>query len=61
MNELGNKDSGYVSQAIENGVESPAVSQNSKKEFVEPEVSSPEDVLQCTTFFQLAESGVIPP
>jgi len=61
MNELGSKDSVYVSQATENAIESSAVSQNGKKEFVEPEVSSPEDVLQCTTFFQLAESGTIPP
>ncbi|HZT57868.1 MAG TPA: hypothetical protein VFA21_04500 [Pyrinomonadaceae bacterium] len=27
------------------------------KEFVEPEVSFPVDVLESTTFFQLADSG----
>ena len=30
----------------------------SKKTFVEPEVSFPVDVLEATTFFQFAESGV---
>jgi len=29
----------------------------SKKEFVEPEVSFPVDVLEATTFFQLTDSG----
>ena len=29
----------------------------SKKEFVEPEVSFPIDVLEATTFFQLTDSG----
>lgn len=28
-----------------------------KKEFVEPEVSFPVDVLEATTFFQLTDSG----
>jgi len=28
-----------------------------KKEFVEPEVSFPVDVLESTTFFQLTDSG----
>lgn len=31
-----------------------------KKTFVEPEVSSPVDVLEATTFFQLADSGAVP-
>lgn len=31
-----------------------------KKEFVEPEVSFPIDVLEATTFFQLTDSGVVP-
>ena len=30
---------------------------NSKKAFVEPEVSFPIDVLESTTFFQFTESG----
>ena len=29
-----------------------------KKQFVEPELSSPVDVLEATTFFQAASSGV---
>jgi hypothetical protein len=28
-----------------------------KKKFVEPEVSSPTDVLEATTFFQVGDSG----
>jgi hypothetical protein len=28
-----------------------------KKEFIEPEVSFPVDVLEATTFFQLTDSG----
>ena len=31
-----------------------------KKPFVEPEVSFPVDVLEATTFFQVADSGVTP-
>ena len=31
-----------------------------KKPFVEPEVSFPVDVLEATTFFQEADSGVTP-
>lgn len=31
-----------------------------KKPFVEPEVSFPVDVLEATTFFQDADSGVTP-
>jgi hypothetical protein len=31
-----------------------------KKTFVEPEVSFPVDVLEATTFFQLADSGAVP-
>lgn len=30
---------------------------SSKKQFVEPEVSFPIDVLEATTFFQLTDSG----
>jgi hypothetical protein len=33
----------------------------SKKVFVEPEVTFPVDVLEATTFFQLTDSGVVPP
>jgi hypothetical protein len=29
----------------------------SKKQFIEPEVSTPVDVLEATTFFQVASSG----
>lgn len=31
-----------------------------KKPFVEPEVSFPVDVLEATTFFQEADSGITP-
>ena len=31
-----------------------------RKPFVEPEVSFPVDVLEATTFFQAADSGVTP-
>ena len=31
---------------------------NQKRVFVEPELSSPVDVLEATTFFQFTESGV---
>ena len=31
--------------------------QTGKKEFVEPEVSFPIDVLEATTFFQVTDSG----
>jgi hypothetical protein len=57
MNELGSNASGTVFGVTENGNEPSRISETTKKEFVEPEVSSPEDVLQCTTFFQLADSG----
>jgi hypothetical protein len=30
------------------------------KEFVEPEVSFPVDVLESTTFFQAVDTGIIP-
>ncbi len=33
---------------------------DSKKPFVEPEVSFPVDVLEATTFFQVADSGATP-
>ena len=32
-----------------------------RKPFVEPEVTFPVDVLEATTFFQLTDSGVVPP
>ena len=38
--------------AAESGVTAPH-----KKAYVEPEVSFPTDVLEATTFFQLADSG----
>lgn len=31
-----------------------------KKPFIEPEISSPTDVLEATTFFVAVDSGVIP-
>ena len=35
----------------------PAEAATNRKEFVEPEVSFPIDVLEATTFFQLTDSG----
>ena len=35
-----------------------AVAAAEKKQFVEPEVSFPVDVLEATTFFQVTDSGV---
>jgi len=37
---------------------SPSGLATSRKMFVEPEISFPVDVLEATTFFQFAESGV---
>ena len=42
------------SQAKEISSETPLVS---KKEFVEPEISQPVDVLEATAFFQAIDSG----
>ncbi len=38
-----------------------AAAPDSKRAFVEPEVSFPIDVLEATTFFQFTESGVTNP
>jgi hypothetical protein len=38
-----------------------AAAPDSKRAFVEPEVSFPIDVLESTTFFQFTESGVTLP
>lgn len=38
-----------------------AAASDSKRAFVEPEVSFPIDVLESTTFFQFTESGVTLP
>jgi hypothetical protein len=40
----------------ENG-ETPALAPADRKEFVEPEISQPIDVLEATTFFQAVDSG----
>jgi hypothetical protein len=48
-----------LSQVSEVG--QPAEAVQSKKAFVEPEVSFPIDVLEATTFFQLTDSGVVTP
>jgi hypothetical protein len=34
-------------------------SKSNRKQFVPPEISSPVDVLEATTFFQITDSGVI--
>jgi hypothetical protein len=35
----------------------PAVTPIAKKKFIEPEISTPVDVLEATTFFQVTSSG----
>jgi hypothetical protein len=45
------------SQVEEEEAARPAASAAGKKKFVEPEVSSPLDVLEATTFFQVGDSG----
>jgi hypothetical protein len=37
--------------------ETPAPAAAAKKTFVEPAISQPVDVLEATTFFQVADSG----
>jgi hypothetical protein len=49
-----------LSQVEEVNEESRAA-RRQKKTFVEPEVSSPVDVLEATTFFQAVDSGVVNP
>jgi hypothetical protein len=38
----------------------PTEAKVAKKEFVVPEISVPVDVLEATTFFQVADSGATP-
>ena len=45
-----------VSQAKDGQSDSP-LTPHAKKEFVEPEISEPVDVLEATTFFQGLDSG----
>jgi hypothetical protein len=46
-----------LSEVKENTVSRTSKATMGKKEFVEPEVSFPVDVLEATTFFQLTDSG----
>jgi len=39
------------------GVNKPEVIPTSKKPFIEPEISTPVDVLEATTFFQAVTTG----
>ena len=41
------------------GTPSPQVSEGGKREFVEPTISVPVDVLEATTFFQEVDSGAV--
>lgn len=50
------QNSAHLSQVEEHEGESAII----KKPFVEPEVSFPVDVLEATTFFQDADSGITP-
>jgi len=47
----------HAAEAREAGTAESAQAARNKKVFVEPEVSFPVDVLEATTFFQLADSG----
>ena len=47
-----------VKEAVETAQDAAATV---RRAFVEPEVSFPVDVLEATTFFQAADSGLIPP
>ena len=40
--------------------QTPATDSKPKKEFVVPEISVPVDVLEATTYFQVATSGATP-
>jgi hypothetical protein len=48
-----------VEPTIKSGVEEESleVADETRKHFVEPEISVPVDVLEATTFFQVATSG----
>lgn len=45
------------SQVATEGVARPSEQVTDKKQFVEPAISFPVDVLEATTFFQLTDSG----
>jgi hypothetical protein len=50
-----------LSQVNDTDAVLPAENGVGKKVFVEPEVTFPVDVLEATTFFQLTDSGAVPP
>ncbi|MCA1591838.1 MAG: hypothetical protein LC754_04125 [Acidobacteria bacterium] len=56
QNEKHNPDS-FIQQSLHKGESSPNGAVAGKKEFVEPEISTPVDVLEATTFFQATSSG----
>jgi hypothetical protein len=47
-----------IEEAEINPTEAQETSATAKKEFIEPEITAPVDVLEATTFFQTATSGV---
>ncbi|HKG15377.1 MAG TPA: hypothetical protein VKB12_18805 [Pyrinomonadaceae bacterium] len=59
---MSTKPDGQNPPRVSRGEECEAVREaaDGKKPFVEPEVSSPVDVLEATTFFQTADSGGTP-
>ncbi len=46
-----------AAESLETGSGAISQTETAKKAFVEPEISSPVDVLEATTFFQFTESG----
>ncbi|MGB8509122.1 MAG: hypothetical protein WCD76_12115 [Pyrinomonadaceae bacterium] len=46
-----------VRLSVQEGDSSPRLNVTGKKEFVEPDISTPVDVLEATTFFQGTDSG----
>lgn len=47
----------FVRQNLSDGDSSPRLTVAGKKEFVEPNITTPVDVLEATTFFQGTDSG----
>lgn len=46
-----------IAESNESKVATTELTQSGKKRFVEPEITVPVDILEATTFFQVATSG----
>ena len=46
-----------ITESNETKATAPELTQLGKKDFVEPEITVPVDILEATTFFQTASSG----